>query len=82
LPAAEIDQKVNEYRKLLLSDFEAGRMDLDDELDLRNTHSRRKVAKDNRDRMRNALGISSTFVDGTSMAGMISTREKLENKAA
>jgi hypothetical protein len=69
-PEAEIQEKVDEYRKLLFAEFEAGRMNLDKELDIRNSHSRMKIAKDNRDKMRNALGIRDDFVDGTSMAGM------------
>jgi hypothetical protein len=44
-------------------------MKLDHELDMRNTHARRHIAKDKRDRMRFALGIGAEFVDGTSMAG-------------
>ncbi|KAI6198112.1 hypothetical protein M3Y94_01306200 [Aphelenchoides besseyi] len=66
----EIDEKVNEYRKLLFSEFEDERMKLDGELDIRNSHSRMKVAKDNRDRMRGALGIDDEYVAGSSMAGM------------
>lgn len=52
-----------------MSEFEAGKMNLDNELDLRNSHSRMKIAKDKRDRMRKALAIDSSFVEGTSMAG-------------
>ncbi|KAI6198099.1 hypothetical protein M3Y94_01304700 [Aphelenchoides besseyi] len=66
----EIDEKVNEYRKLLFSEFEDERMKLDGELDIRNSHSRMKVAKDNRDRMRGALGIDDEYVAGSSMTGM------------
>lgn len=40
-------------------------MDLD--LDIKNSHSCAKVAKDNRDRMRSALGIDAAFVDGSSL---------------
>uniref|UniRef100_A0A914DVX0 CWF21 domain-containing protein n=1 Tax=Acrobeloides nanus TaxID=290746 RepID=A0A914DVX0_9BILA len=63
----EITAKVDEYRKLLLSEYEAGKMDLDHELDTRNTHSRAKVAKDGRDRFRKAFGIDEKFVDGSSL---------------
>lgn len=64
----EIDTKVNEYRKLLFDEFEAGKINLDDELDIKNSHSRAKVAKDNRDRFRKAFKIRDDFVEGTSMA--------------
>jgi len=70
ISAEEIDKKVGEYRKCLFAEFEAGQMKLDKELDIRNSHSRMKIGKDKRDNMRKALGISSDFVDGTSMAGM------------
>ncbi|KAI6230172.1 Cwf21 domain-containing protein [Aphelenchoides fujianensis] len=66
----EIDETVSEYRQLLFSEFESGRLNLDDELDIRNSHSRMKVAKDNRDRMRNALGISNEYVAGTVFTSM------------
>lgn len=58
---------MDEYRKLLYNEFESGKMNMDDQLDTRNTHSRAKVAKDNRDRFRNALGIDASFVDGSSL---------------
>uniref|UniRef100_A0A914GU48 Conserved oligomeric Golgi complex subunit 8 n=1 Tax=Globodera rostochiensis TaxID=31243 RepID=A0A914GU48_GLORO len=64
---SEIHSKVNEYRKLLFNEFESGRLDMDTELDVRNTHSRAKVAKDNRDKWRSALGIDAAFVDGSSL---------------
>lgn len=63
----EIMAKVDEYRKLLLSEYEAGKMELDNELDTRNTHSRAKVAKDGRDRFRKAFRIDEKFVDGSSL---------------
>lgn len=64
----EIQAKVDEYRKLLYNEFESGKnKDMDKELDLRNSHSRAKVAKNNRDRFRSALGIDASFVDGTSL---------------
>jgi len=64
----EIRAKVDEYRKLLYNEFESGKnKNMDKELDLRNSHSRAKVAKDNRDRFRNALGIDASFVDGSSL---------------
>lgn len=58
---------MNEYRKLLYNEFESGKMNMDDKLDIRNSHSRAKVSKDNRDRMRSALGIDASFVDGSSL---------------
>uniref|UniRef100_A0A183CL73 Cwf21 domain-containing protein n=1 Tax=Globodera pallida TaxID=36090 RepID=A0A183CL73_GLOPA len=64
---SEINSKVNEYRKLLFNEFESGRLDMDTELDVRNTHSRAKVAKDNRNKWRSALGIDAAFVDGSSL---------------
>jgi hypothetical protein len=63
----EINAKVNEYRKLLFNEFENGRLNMDEQLDLRNSHSRAKVAKDTRENMRWALGIDASFVDGSSL---------------
>ncbi|CAK5114402.1 unnamed protein product [Meloidogyne enterolobii] len=63
----EINSKVSEYRKLLFNEFESGRLNMDAELDLRNSHSRAKVAKQGRSNMRWALGIDASFVDGSSM---------------
>jgi len=65
----EICSKVDEYRQLLYTDLESGRQEMLDkgELDLRNSHSRAKVAKDARDRFRMAVGIDAAFVDGSSM---------------
>ncbi|KAI1708615.1 SAPK-interacting protein 1 (Sin1), middle CRIM domain-containing protein [Ditylenchus destructor] len=73
----EIQAKVDEYRKLLYTDFESGKTkDMDSQLDLRNSHSRAKVAKDNRDKMRFALGIDAAFVDGTSLEKIKKATEK------
>ncbi|KAL7078201.1 hypothetical protein ACQ4LE_002268 [Meloidogyne hapla] len=63
----ETNLKVSEYRKLLFNEFESGRLNMDAELDLRNSHSRAKVAKQGRSNMRWALGIDASFVDGSSM---------------
>uniref|UniRef100_A0A0R3RXK2 Cwf21 domain-containing protein n=1 Tax=Elaeophora elaphi TaxID=1147741 RepID=A0A0R3RXK2_9BILA len=63
---AEIQKKVNEYRKLLQSQVASGELDIDAEMDNRDTHVRAKAAIENRDRMRSALGIKDDFVDGTS----------------
>jgi len=65
----EIRAKVDEYRQLLYTDLESGRQEMIDkgELDLRNSHSRAKVAKDARDRFRMAVGIDAAFVDGSSL---------------
>lgn len=65
-PAEEVTDKVNEYRKLLLSEFEAGKMDLEKELDDRNSHSRAHLAKVGRDRFRNAMGIEAGYKAGSS----------------
>ncbi|KAI1705604.1 cwf21 domain-containing protein [Ditylenchus destructor] len=54
----EIRQKVDEYRNLLCKEFESGNWeDASEQPNLRNSHTRAKVAKENRDRMRDALGI-------------------------
>ncbi|VIO94055.1 Uncharacterized protein BM_BM6890 [Brugia malayi] len=63
---AEIQKKVNEYRKLLQSQVASGELDIDAEMDSRDTHVRAKAAMENRDRMRSALGIKDDFIDGTS----------------
>lgn len=65
-PESEIAEKVNEYRKLLLSEFEAGKMDLEKELDDRNTHSRAHLAQKGRDRFRNAFKIDDDYKPGSS----------------
>ena len=44
---------------------------MDAELDLRNSHSRAKVAKQGRSNMRCALGIDASFVDVSSMATIL-----------
>ncbi|KHJ94784.1 Cwf21 [Oesophagostomum dentatum] len=63
----EILKKVSDYRKLLLSQLESGELNLDAELDSRDSHARAKAAVQNRDRMRNALGLDKDYVPGTSM---------------
>lgn len=63
---AEIQKKVGEYRKLLQSQVESGELDIDAEMDNRDTHVRAKAAMQGRSRMRAALGIKDDFVDGTS----------------
>jgi len=78
----EIRSKVNEYRKLLFTEFESGNLNMDNALDLRNSHTRAKVAKDNRDRMRNALGIDSAFVDGSSLEKLKKASELLLKDAS
>lgn len=67
LNEAEIRKRVDEYRRLLYTQFESGNANLDKDLDIRNSHSRAKIAKDNRNKMRNALGIDASFVDGSSL---------------
>lgn len=44
----------------------SGELDIDAEMDSRDTHVRAKAAIENRNRMRSALGIKDDFVDGTS----------------
>uniref|UniRef100_A0A915PK14 CWF21 domain-containing protein n=1 Tax=Setaria digitata TaxID=48799 RepID=A0A915PK14_9BILA len=63
---AEIQKKVNEYRKLLQSQVASGELDIDAEMDIRDTHVRAKAAIESRERMRAALRIKDDFVDGTS----------------
>ncbi|CAG9536168.1 unnamed protein product [Cercopithifilaria johnstoni] len=63
---AEIQNKVNEYRKLLQSQIASGELDIDAEMDIRDTHVRAKAAIDNCNRMRSALKIKDDFIDGTS----------------
>jgi hypothetical protein len=73
---------VNEYRKLLFNEFENGHLDMDThQLDLRNSHSRAKVAKDSRDNMRWALGIDATFVDGSSLQKLTKAGEEAKSGA-
>ncbi|KAK6737705.1 hypothetical protein RB195_020048 [Necator americanus] len=66
----EILKKVSDYRNLLLSQLESGELNLDSELDSRDSHARAKAAVQNRDRMKNALGLDKDFVPGTSMKTM------------
>ncbi|EYC44324.1 hypothetical protein Y032_0464g1919, partial [Ancylostoma ceylanicum] len=63
----EISKKVSDYRKLLLSQLESGELNLDGELDSRDSHARAKAAVQNRDRMRSALGLDKDFIPGSSM---------------
>ncbi|KAK6036216.1 Cwf21 [Cooperia oncophora] len=63
----EIQKKVSDYRKLLLGQLESGELNLDSELDTRDSHARAKAAVKNRDKMRDALGLSKDFVPGKSM---------------
>ncbi|MCP9257671.1 Exocyst complex component 3 [Dirofilaria immitis] len=67
---AEIQKKVSEYRKLLQSQVASGELDIDAEMDNRDTHVRAKAAIENRGRMRAALGIKDDFVDGTSFENL------------
>ncbi|KAE9420771.1 hypothetical protein Angca_003935, partial [Angiostrongylus cantonensis] len=66
----EIQKKVSDYRKLLLSQLESGELNLDSELDTRDSHARAKAAVQIRDRMRDALGVSKDFVPGASMQAL------------
>ncbi|KJH50536.1 Cwf21 [Dictyocaulus viviparus] len=66
----EISKKVSDYRTLLLNQLESGELDLDSELDTRDSHARAKAAVQNRDRMRDALGVSKDFVPGASMRAL------------
>ena len=63
---SEIEEKVNEYRKLLQSQLKVGTLDFEVSGKDRDTHARAKAAAENHDRMRAALGISDSFVDGSS----------------
>ncbi|KIH64916.1 hypothetical protein ANCDUO_04764 [Ancylostoma duodenale] len=63
----EISKKVSDYRKLLLSQLESGELNLDGELDSRDSHARAKAAVQNRDRMRSALGLDKDYIPGSSM---------------
>lgn len=63
----ETAKKVNDYRKLLLSQLESGELNLDDELDVKNSHAKMQYAKKGRDRMRDALGLAKDYVPGSSM---------------
>ncbi|KAE9548751.1 hypothetical protein FO519_008042 [Halicephalobus sp. NKZ332] len=78
----EILDKVNEYRKLLFAEFEAGKMQLEHELDDRNSHSRAHLAQVGRDRFRNALKIDEKYKPGSSFEQMKKPGEeaKTENK--
>ncbi|VDM54802.1 unnamed protein product [Angiostrongylus costaricensis] len=67
----EIQKKVSDYRKLLLSQLESGELNLDSELDTRDSHARAKAAVQIRDRMRDALGVSKDFVPGASMQALV-----------
>ena len=76
----EILNKVNEYRKLLFAEFEAGKMQLEHELDDRNSHSRAHLAQVGRDRFRNALKIDEKYKPGSSFEQMKKPGEaKTEN---
>ncbi|VDN05005.1 unnamed protein product [Thelazia callipaeda] len=79
--SAEIEAKVNEYRSLLQSQVESGELDLDAEMDIRDTHVRNKVAVEYRNRMRAALGIEDTFVDGTSFEKFVLLFDQTSRKA-
>ena len=66
-----IQKKVNEYRELLQRQVESGELNIDAEMDPRETHMRAKVAQQNRDRMRAALGIKEDFVEGTAFEKLV-----------
>uniref|UniRef100_A0A1I7WVX5 Cwf21 domain-containing protein n=1 Tax=Heterorhabditis bacteriophora TaxID=37862 RepID=A0A1I7WVX5_HETBA len=63
----EIQTKVSDYRKLLLSQLESGELNLDNELSTKDSHARAKAAVQIRDRMRGALGLKKDYVPGSSM---------------
>ncbi|KHN71543.1 hypothetical protein Tcan_02189 [Toxocara canis] len=69
---ADIEKKVNEYRKLLLSQVASGELDIEAEMDAKDSHARAKAAIQNRDRMRAALGIDDKFVEGSSFEKYVS----------
>jgi serine/arginine repetitive matrix protein 2 len=77
----EVEEKVSEYRKLLLAEFEAGKMDLEKELDDRNSHSRAHLAKVGRDRFRNAMGIEEGYKAGSSFEKIRKVGDESEKKA-
>ncbi|EPB68236.1 hypothetical protein ANCCEY_12676, partial [Ancylostoma ceylanicum] len=72
----EISKKVSDYRKLLLSQLESGELNLDGELDSRDSHARAKAAVQNRDRMRSALGLDKDFIPGSSMKASVRSVNK------
>jgi hypothetical protein len=51
------------------------------QLDLRNSHSRAKVAKNSRDNMRWALGVDATFVEGSSLQKLTKAGEEAKSGA-
>jgi len=78
--ASEIEEKVNEYRDLLLSQVESGEfmpeMDVNGRTVARDSHTRMELAAQGRDRWRNALGISADYVAGSSMDNLKKANEE------
>jgi len=68
---AEIEEKINEYRRLLLAQVASGEFEADVDTNgrvvARDSHTRAELAATGRDRMRAALGIKADFVAGSSM---------------
>ncbi|CAI4229679.1 unnamed protein product [Auanema sp. JU1783] len=69
----EIEKKTSDYRKLLLSQLESGELNLDDELDIRNSHAKMDFGKKSRDKWRDAFGLKKDYVPGSSMENMKKT---------
>ncbi|CAJ0578004.1 unnamed protein product, partial [Mesorhabditis spiculigera] len=66
----EIEKKVGDYRKVLLSQLANGELNVDDELDAKNSHVKQLNAMGERDRFRSAFGIKEDYVPGSSMQNM------------
>ncbi len=65
----EIDEKVNEYRTLLLDQVIKGEFELDLDRNGRpianDSHTRAEIMAERKSRMRSALGIKDDFVEGS-----------------
>ncbi|KAF8360695.1 hypothetical protein PRIPAC_87618, partial [Pristionchus pacificus] len=66
----DIDKKVADYRRLLLSQLESGELNVDDDICLKDSHARQKYAAQKRAQWKEALKIDKDFKPGSSMQNM------------
>uniref|UniRef100_A0A0N4ZA38 Cwf21 domain-containing protein n=1 Tax=Parastrongyloides trichosuri TaxID=131310 RepID=A0A0N4ZA38_PARTI len=76
----EIKKQVNELRNELLEELKNGKLEVDDNLSIKNTHTRQKVLKESRARMRKALKIDESFVDGSCLKEMKKKADESEEE--
>uniref|UniRef100_A0A0N5B2P8 Cwf21 domain-containing protein n=1 Tax=Strongyloides papillosus TaxID=174720 RepID=A0A0N5B2P8_STREA len=80
VPEEEIKKQVSELRSKLLEELKSGSIEVDEDLNIKNTHTRQKVLKESRARMRKALKIDDDFVDGSCLKSMAKKDEKEEEE--